>query len=595
MSFVSAPLATPPLVPSLRRDLVRLWEHLAPKRRFQLVALLGSMLASGLAEAVSVAAMVPFLTVLTAPDRLWQIGWVRQGAMVLGIADPAAAIVPMTIAFAGLAVAAAVVRITNLWLCGRVLAGLGSDLSCAAYRRALLQPYAMHVSRNSSSVIHAVTAEVSRLVNVALQSILQMAVSLVVIVCIVATLLALSPWVAVVTVGLLAAAYLGLAQATRASLVSMGQQRTAAGREVVKTVQEGLGGIRDVILGQSYSAYLKHYQQHDWPLRQATVRESLVTEFPVHAVTAAAVVAMAVLASFSVAGSGGISGALPMLGLLAMGAQRLLPAVQMVYACVGRIRGSAADIEGVLTMLEAPIDESLLIRHPPAPFAESLGLDGVSFRYGTDGPWVLSNVSLTIAKGSRVAIVGPSGSGKSTLADILMGLLPPTTGRLLIDGRVVSSGAWQANIAHVPQAIFLADATIAENIALGIPPDEVNQHRLHAAAAQAQIGDFIESLPQGYATAVGERGIRLSGGQRQRIGIARALYQQTPVLIFDEATSALDDATEKAVMETLDGLSRDLTIIMIAHRISTTAYCDRVIAVAAGEVRESAAAQPTIA
>jgi ATP-binding cassette, subfamily B, bacterial PglK len=548
------------------------------------------MLASGLAEAVSVAAMVPFLTVLTAPDKLWQIGWVRRSAEAAGIAEPAAAVLPVTVAFAGLAVVAAAVRIINLWLTGRVLAGVGSDLSCEAYRRALLQPYAAHAMRNSSNVIHTVTAEVSRLVNVALQSILLLAVSLVVITCIAATLVVLSPWIALATVGILAAAYLLLAQATRDSLTSMSRQRAAAGREVVKTVQEGLGGIRDVILGQSYGAYLRHYKQHDWPLRQLTVREALITEFPVHAVTAAAVVAMAVLASLSVTTSGGLAGALPTLGLLAMGAQRLLPAVQTVYACLGRARASAADLEGVLAMLDAPIDESLLTRHPPAAFAESIRLDGVSFRYSADGPWVLRDVSLTIEKGSRVAIVGPSGSGKSTLADILMGLLPPTAGRLLIDGHEVAAVAWQANIAHVPQSIFLADTSIAENIALGIPVAEIDHARLTAAAAQAQIAGFIDSLPEGYATPVGERGIRLSGGQRQRIGIARALYQRPPVLVFDEATSALDDATEKAVMDTLDGLSRDLTIIMIAHRISTTAYCDRVIRVIGGSLEEAPSA-----
>ena len=228
-------------------------------------------------------------------------------------------------------------------------------------------------------------------------------------------------------------------------------------------------------------------------------------------------------------------------------------------------------------------------------FVDSIAVADVSFRYQPDLPLVLREISLKIHRGERVALVGPTGSGKSTLADILMGLLQPTSGVLLIDGREVAAEAWQANIAHVPQSIFLADTSIAENIALGIPAAEVDQGRLEAAAAQAQIAEFIESLPKGYATTVGERGVRLSGGQRQRIGIARALYKQAPVLVFDEATSALDDNTEKVLMDTLDGLSRDLTIIMIAHRLSTTAYCDRVITVSGGAIRNSAAARTTIA
>jgi ABC-type multidrug transport system fused ATPase/permease subunit len=220
-----------------------------------------------------------------------------------------------------------------------------------------------------------------------------------------------------------------------------------------------------------------------------------------------------------------------------------------------------------------------MVRHLPASFERTIALEEVSFRYSANGPDVLQKVSLSIDKGTRVAIVGPSGSGKSTLADLLMGLLEPTSGQLLIDGRKVPTLAWQANIAHVPQSIFLADASLAENIALGIPREEIDRPRLEAAARAAQIGSFIDSLPKGFETTVGERGIRLSGGQRQRIGIARALYKQAPVLVLDEATSALDDATERAVMETLEGLSRELTIIMIAHRISTTAYCDRILTV----------------
>lgn len=566
-----------------RRNLWRLWrqlpanQNLIVNRKVQVVVLLLSMLASGVAEAVSVAAMVPFLTALTAPEKLWQSEWLGRALAAGGWREPADAIFPVTIGFASLAMLAGFVRIVNLWLTGRVLAGIGSDLSCEAYRRALLQPYATHVNRSSSGVIHTVTTQVWRLVHIVLFYMLQLVVSLLVILCLVATLLMLSPWTALITISLLSAVYLGLSQWTRRSLVQMSHRRAECGREVVRNVQEGLGGIRDVILSQSFGAYLRHYRRHDWPLRQLSVRENLLNEFPAYAVAAGAFVAMAGLACLLVTTSGGLSGALPTLGLLAMGGQRILPAVHMVYFSIGQIRGSEADLEGVLAMLETPVDESLMVRQPPARFASSIALDNVSFRYSADGPEVLHQISLSIDKGSRVAIVGPSGSGKSTLADLLMGLLEPTSGQLLIDGQKVPTLAWQANIAHVPQSIFLADASLAENIALGIPPEEIDRPRLEAAAREAQIGSFIDSLPTGLETTVGERGIRLSGGQRQRIGIARALYKQAPVLVLDEATSALDDATERAVMETLEGLSRELTIIMIAHRLSSLNYCDRVI------------------
>jgi ATP-binding cassette subfamily B protein len=311
-----------------------------------------------------------------------------------------------------------------------------------------------------------------------------------------------------------------------------------------------------------------------------------------YAIHAAGMAGVAALAYVLVSQQGGIASALPVLGALALGAQRLLPSLQQCYASFTQIQGNVAGLQIVLNLLDQPAPDTDWPRAAPAEFNESIALDGCSFRYQPDLPLVLREVSLEIKRGERVALVGPTGSGKSTLADILMGLLPPTSGRLLIDGREVASEAWQANIAHVPQSIFLADTSIAENIALGVPAAEVDSERLEAAARQAQIAGFIESLPQAYATGVGERGVRLSGGQRQRIGIARALYKQAPVLVFDEATSALDDGTEKALMDTLAGLSRDLTIIMIAHRLSTTAYCDRVITVSGGSLVEAAASRP---
>jgi ABC-type multidrug transport system fused ATPase/permease subunit len=211
-------------------------------------------------------------------------------------------------------------------------------------------------------------------------------------------------------------------------------------------------------------------------------------------------------------------------------------------------------------------------------------LNNLSFRYAADSsensPWVLKNINLKLTKGARIGFMGVTGRGKSTLLDIIMGLLPPTNGELIIDGQSITNEnrrAWQAHIAHVPQNIYLSDSTIEENIAFGIPKDEINYQQVEKAGKQAQIAELIESWPEGYKTFVGERGIRLSGGQRQRIGIARALYKNADVLIFDEATSALDNETENAVMKAIEGLERDLTILIIAHRLNSLKGCDQIV------------------
>jgi ABC-type multidrug transport system fused ATPase/permease subunit len=393
-------------------------------------------------------------------------------------------------------------------------------------------------------------------------------------------LIALDPLIAMATIAVFGITYLLISAFTKSVLLRNSRLQAQHNEALVKNVQEGLGGIRDVLLDRLQPFYSSDYRANDSALRRLWSQAEFLGGFPRFLIEGLGLAGIAVLAYGLVSRAGGLATALPVLGTLALGAQRILPAVQQTYFSLSQVRTQSHDLAAVVSLLDQPVAaDADLSAVSPALFRESIVLENVAFRYGADQPWVLRDIDLTIRKGERVAIVGPTGSGKSTLIDVLMGLLPPTEGRLLIDGRSVAPEAWQANIAHVPQAIFLADTSIAANIALGLPPDGIDEARLRAAAAKAQIADFIESLQRGYATLVGERGVRLSGGQRQRLGIARALYKGAPVLVLDEATSALDDATERSLMQTLDSLSRDLTILMVAHRLSTTSYCERVVCV----------------
>ena len=285
----------------------------------------------------------------------------------------------------------------------------------------------------------------------------------------------------------------------------------------------------------------------------------------------------------------GIARAIPVLGALALGAQRLLPMLQQAYLAWTNIRGNQTSLQDTLELLDQPLPN--YANQPaaqPLPFKHSISLKRIGFRYSPQTPYILNHLNLVIAKGGRIGFVGTTGSGKSTLLDIIMGLLQPTDGMLEVDGQAVTLGnqrAWQTHVAHVPQAIFLADSSIEENIAFGVPKDQIDHQRVKLAAQQAQIADSIESWPQGYQTFVGERGIRLSGGQRQRIGIARALYKQADVIIFDEATSSLDNETEQAVMQAIDGLSKDLTLLIIAHRLTTLKNCTQIVELGGGGIK----------
>jgi ATP-binding cassette subfamily B protein len=568
----------------------RLWAHLAPKRRWQLVLLLAVMITSGVAEVVSLAAVVPLLSVLADPDRLWQMPWIRERATAFGLTGPRDLLLPATLVFAVSAVGSAVVRLANLWLSSQVAGAIGGDLAHDAYRRTLYQPYAVHTARNSSTVLVGIFNHITYTINGVIYPCMQIVSCGLIIACIVAGLLAIDRLVAVATMVTFATAYGLISAFTKQRLLSNSRLQAAQNLAVSQAVHEGLGSIRDILLDHSQKVHVDRFSSLDRSVRGLRAQAEFLGGFPRFLIEGLAMAGIALLSLLLVRQPGGLVAALPVLGSLALGAQRMLPAVQQAYASVSAVRASTSDLEAALELLDQPAPATDPPAVVPAEFRHTLVLENVSFRYQPDLPPVLRDVHLSIARGERVALVGPTGSGKSTLADMLMGLLEPTAGRLLVDGREVAAEAWQANIAHVPQSIFLADATVAENIALGIPAAAVDRDQLVEAARQAQIAEFVASLPQGYATMVGERGVRLSGGQRQRIGIARALYKRAPVLVFDEATSALDDATEKAVMDTLDGLSRDLTIILIAHRLSTTAYCDRVITVSGGSLRETTAA-----
>ncbi len=587
--MTTQPLINQVSLPSTRTLLLGIWNHLSRRRRIQLGLLLVVMLASGGAELVSLGAVLPFLAVLSDPERLWQQPLVQLLAGRVGATAASELLLPATLAFAVAAVLAALVRLANLWLNGRLAAAVGSDLSCEAYRRTLYQPYGVHVQRNSAAVITGTTTHISGTVS-ALTLLLQLITAVVVAVGLMAGLLLIDWVVALGAVALFGSVYSLLAITTRKELQRNSQRIAAAARQQIKALQEGLGAIRDVLLDGNQHTYLEIYRQADWPQRQLGAKNQFLSAFPRYAVEALGMVAIALLGGLLVLQQGSGGAVIPLLGALALGAQRLLPALQQVYASWSSLNGFNADLAGVLAMLNQPLPTEVSVAEP-LPLRKSIRLDKVRFRYGPDQPEVLRGLDLEIRRGERIGLIGSTGSGKSTTVDLLMGLLAPSAGRVLVDRADLHDpahsqrvAAWRAAIAHVPQSIFLADSSIAENIAFGVQPEKIDLARVKQAAEQAQIAKFIESIPESYRTFVGERGIRLSGGQRQRIGIARALYKQAHVLVFDEATSALDTTTEQALMESIKNLSKDLTIVMIAHRLSTLELCDRVIRLDQGKV-----------
>jgi ABC-type multidrug transport system fused ATPase/permease subunit len=572
---------------TLPKLLACLWDRLTKRRQRQFALLIGLMLVSAFAEVVSLGAVLPFLGILVAPNQVFNHPIFADLAPAWGITSADQLVLPLTVAFALAALVAGAIRILLLWVSTRLAFASGADLGIEVYRRTLYQPYRVHVARNSSSVLSGID-KVNGVVFSVLLPLLSLVSSTVLLVATMLALLAIDLLVASVAAVGFGTSYALITWMSRRRLHRNSQHIAHEQTQLVKALQEGLGGIRDVLLDSTQSVYCDIYRQADRQLRRALGNNAFIGGSPRYAMEALGMVLIAALAYALSQQVGGIATGLPVLGALAFGAQRLLPALQQIYSAWASITGSHAVLADAITLIDQPLPEELLQPAPARlPFHKAIRLDAVSFRYTSDGPWVLDGLDLTILKGARVGFVGSTGSGKSTTLDLLMGLLMPTQGELLVDGKPITGKrlrAWQRSIAHVPQNIYLADTTLAENIAFGVPLEAIDLGRVQQAASQAQIADFIESSPQGYQAYVGERGIRLSGGQRQRIGIARALYKQASVLVFDEATSALDSATEQLVMDAIEGLDRDLTVLIIAHRLTTVQRCDTILELEYGRV-----------
>ena len=567
----------------------RLWGHIGQRRRMQVGLILVLMMIASIAEIFSISAVLPFLAVLSAPSRVFEHPVAQPLILKMGFTDPQQLLLPLTIIFSIAAISAGVMRLILLWSSTRLSFAVGADLSISMFRRTLYQPYSVHVGRNSSEVINGIWGKTGNTIGIINMS-LNLISAVIILIAIIFALLYVDPVATFFAFSGFGFIYAVIMWLTRKRLLTNSETVARESDNVVKSLQEGLGGIRDVLIDGSQKTYCQIYSNADQPLRRAQAYNTFITSAPRFGIEPLGILVIAALAYSLAQQSDGITRAVPVLGALALGAQRLLPALQQAYGSWSGILAGQSSLQDALDLLDQPLpDHAEQPTAKPLPFNHYIRLHNICFRYTLNTPLVLNQLNLTISKGSRVGFIGTTGSGKSTLLDIVMGLLPPTEGTLEVDGLRVNlsnNRAWQAHIAHVPQAIFLADCSIEENIAFGVPKNEINHAGVRRAAQQAQIADIIESWPMQYQTYVGERGIRLSGGQRQRIGIARALYKNADVIIFDEATSSLDNETEQAVMDAINGLSADLTVLIIAHRLTTLQNCTQVVQIGEGVIKK---------
>jgi ATP-binding cassette subfamily B protein len=572
---------------SLISQLKNLWIYLNPRRRFQLGLLLILMIFSSLSEMMSLGAIFPFLIALSNSQVLFNQPEWKTLLIFLQIETPQELILFLSMVFIIIILFAYSLRLLTLYVRIRLGASIGADISSQIYRNTLHQPYSFYLQHNTSNLIQIVTDDTEALTNNILIPLLTFCNNALLAPAFIATLVFIDGKIALGTVVMFGTAYIIIYRTRQQLLKQNSKVIVESGERKIKTVQEGIGGIRDVLLDRRQHFFEYTYVKSERAYQKAISSNLIISQSPKYIMEALAISTIILLALI-LNNKVDFSKTVPVLGSLVLGAKKLLPTFQEGFFSLAKIQGSRASLSKVLVALSRKIDFTTENNSLNSlPFDREIKLDHLWFRYGQDTDWILQDINLTIVAKTTVAFVGTTGSGKSTIADLILGLLQPQKGKIMIDDLLLEGellSQWQKNIAHVPQSIFLSDSSIAENIAFGVPLDQIDLKQVQKVAKLAQIDRFIESLPAQYNTYVGERGIRLSGGQRQRIGIARALYSQASVIIFDEATSALDNVTEKEVMRAIESLSHQFTIILIAHRLSTVEKCDRIFQLSQGRL-----------
>ena len=566
----------------------QLYRLLSPAHRRQFQRLLGLMLLGAVAELGLVASAVPFLALLSGNADTESFGPLGRFLQAVGLSDVQliGTVAPM---FIVAVLAASTVRLMLSWSNQSFVLGVGHALAVEAQRRILLQPYSFHIEHRTSESIAALD-KIQVLTFGVLQQAMTTIVATIMGLAIMALLISIDAAAALTAAAVLGAAYWLISKLTARRLSRNSEVVGTAYDERVKVIQESSGGIRDLIIDQTQDLYLEEFRRIDRRLARSQATTIFIAGSPRYLLEGAALIFVAALAAALSSRDGGLGRALPVLGAIALGGLRLMPLVQQAFASWATLAANRSVVSEVMHLLSLPLPRSQDDDSARLPFHRSIRLTDVTFVYPTRSAPAVDKVSLEILRGEHLGISGETGSGKSTLADLVMGLLPPGSGSITVDGVVLGPtnvDAWRRNVAHVSQSIFLADASIARNIAFSVAETRLDMARVRSAAAEAEIAEFVEALPEKYETIVGERGVRLSGGQRQRIAIARAIYKGSPLLVLDEATNALDPDTEAKVLASLFA-NPARTVLIIAHRASALKHCDRVIRLGAGRVASEA-------
>ena len=558
--------------------------------RQQALLLLAMILVTAAIETAGVASIVPFVAVLADPNLVTTNSYLNAAYHGLGFTSIHSFFIFLGLVVFVVTVGSTALKAASSWALLRFTGMRYHALSCQLFQGYLYQPYAWFLRRHSTDLAKTMLSEVGEVINGALIPGMQLIAHGTVAILLISLLLVADPVMAIAVSSILASAYWLIFWTSRKYVKRIGKDRVLANRERFRLSNESLSGIKDVKVAGLEDVFLRRFEKTSLRFVRHQAAAQLISQLPQYALQAIAFGGILLIVQYQLILHDSLSRALPLIALYALAGYRLLPALQQVYQQMSKLRFAMPALDVLhRDLVENAMGRGSRLQTDASPqLLEQVELRDVVYLYPGSSAAALDHVNILIRARTTVGLVGQTGSGKTTAVDVILGLLEPSAGSVLIDGVKISTETqrnWRRCAGYVPQHIFLADDTVAANIAFGVEPNKIDMAAVKRAGKIAKLHDFVSNeLELGYQTPIGERGIRLSGGQRQRVGVARALYHNPDILIMDEATSALDNVTERAVMDAVENLEHQKTIILIAHRLSTVRRCETIFLLERGRV-----------
>jgi len=556
----------------------RVLKILPVRRKLQVLCLLFLMIGTSVLELLTILMVYPLLKIFLKQDLPQSTN--KTGYVEAFVTNQSFDSIELALLFMSIFASATIGRYLVARIQYRITASIGIDLSKKAFTRALSQSYEKHLDRKNSEILIG-TQKANSIVSYFLQPAITVVYSALLLATILLGLLSYEATLILSGAGCFLLFYLFVTYYTKKQILKNGAVFAKESVTSAQLVQQALASFRDVVINRCQNYFIRSYSASVEKSQRAYADNQILTHGPRYFAELCGLF-LILLAAVYLSETRGSSVGIPLIGMFIVSIQRMLPIMNQGYASFSILRGYRSTVSDALTILELPNNDALASisnSQEGFPFSETITIQNVSFRYRDRPNWVLKDFSLEIKRGERIGVVGESGCGKSTLLDLIAGLLEPSAGNILIDNHGLSTDnirRWQKNIAYVHQSLYLIEGSIAQNIAFGVEEQDIDYPKVAKSAELACLDRSILSWPLGYKTLVGDGGIKLSGGQRQRLGIARALYKSACVLLLDEATSALDTDTEIELMAGLGSLPRHVTIIVVAHRLTSLSYCDRI-------------------